>query len=170
MRRLPLIAGALVIALAFWAQWPDEALPDGIRADRLVVLKGRRQLVLYAGGQAVKTYRVSLGRHPAGPKQSEGDGRTPEGLYSIALRKEHTCCFRSLQISYPNTADRAWASAHRVSPGGLIMVHGISNRFGWVGRLHRLYDWTDGCVAVTNREMAELWRVVPDGTPIELRP
>ena len=165
-----LAAVAVAIALLAWANWPAAALPDGITADRLVVLKSQRQLVVYSRGEVLKTYRVSLGRHPVGRKQYQGDGRTPEGLYAIDLRKTNTCCFRSLEISYPNAADRAWAAAHHVSPGGLVMVHGIGRGFGWVGRLQRFYDWTDGCVAVTNREMAELWRVVPVGTPIELRP
>jgi murein L,D-transpeptidase YafK len=171
MKRSLLALGvALIIFVLAWANWPEPSLPPNTVADRLVVEKSRRQLHLYSNGQRLKTYRVSLGHHPVGKKEREGDGRTPEGQYVIDYRKEQTCCYRSLHISYPDASDRARAAASQVNPGGLIMVHGLSRGLGWVGRFHRLNDWTDGCVAVTNREMAELWRSVPAGTPIELRP
>ena len=155
----------LAIAVLAWANWPEQPLPRNVVADRLVVETSARRLSLLSHGHTVKTYRVSLGHHPAGKKEREGDGRTPEGSYFIDLRKDRTCCFRSLEISYPNADDRKHGAT-----GGLIMVHGLGRGFGWVGKLHRLHDWTDGCVAVTNQEMAELWRAVPVGTPIELRP
>ncbi|RYD70798.1 MAG: hypothetical protein EOP84_26055, partial [Verrucomicrobiaceae bacterium] len=94
----------------------------------------------------------------------------PEGNYIIDWRNPKSVCFRSLHISYPDSADKARARTQGVSPGGNIMIHGLPNGFGWIGRLHRLRNWTDGCVGVTNPEMLELWQAIPDGTPIEIRP
>jgi murein L,D-transpeptidase YafK len=171
VKRAALIVAVVGIAGLFtWANWPEEPLPQNVRAERLVVEKSARRLSVLAGGRVIKTYRVSLGHQPAGKKEREGDGRTPEGLYFIDLRKDKTCCYRSLEISYPNSEDRRRAAAAGYNPGGLIMVHGLGRGCGWLGKLHRFHDWTDGCVAVTNDEMAELWRAVPVGTPIELRP
>jgi murein L,D-transpeptidase YafK len=135
-----------------------------------VIEKSRRILTLYADGEPLKSYRISLGTNPVGAKQHEGDRRTPEGRYVIDYRKADSGYFRALHISYPGPDDLERARQSGESPGGDIMIHGLRNRLGWLGRLHRLVDWTQGCVAVTNREMAELWRVVPDGTPIEIRP
>ena len=171
MRRADLLVVALVIAaLIVWANWPEQALPSNVVAERLVVEKSVRRLSVVSRGRIVKTYRVSLGHQPVGKKEREGDGRTPEGLYYIDLRKQKTCCYRSLEISYPNAEDKKHAAASGYRPGGLIMVHGLGRGFGWFGKIQRFYDWTDGCVAVTNKEMAELWQAVPVGTPIELRP
>jgi murein L,D-transpeptidase YafK len=105
-----------------------------------------------------------------GPKLKEGDGRTPEGKYQIDRRNAVSGFYRALHISYPNALDRERASRDNLSPGGDITVHGIKNGFGWIGRLHRLIDWTNGCKAVTDEEMSEIWNVVPDNTPIEIRP
>lgn len=171
MKRASLLIVVVSIALLIaWANWPEQPLPPSIVAERLIVDKGARRLSVVSHGRIAKTYRVSLGHHPVGKKEREGDGRTPEGLYYIDLRKDKTCCYRSLEISYPSAEDRRHAATGGYSPGGLIMVHGLGRGFGWVGRLQRFHDWTDGCVAVTNKEMAELWRAVPVGTPIELRP
>lgn len=171
MKRLAiLIVFIAIAALLGWANWPEAELPADVVAERLVVDKAAHRLSVVSHGQTVKTYRVSLGHHPVGKKEREGDGRTPEGLYYVDLRKDKTCCFRSLEISYPNAEDRKHAAVSGYNPGGLIMVHGLGRGFGWVGKFQRFHDWTDGCVAVTNNEMAELWRAVPVGTPIELRP
>jgi murein L,D-transpeptidase YafK len=153
-----------------WAHWPDEPLPAGAVADRVVVLKGARELRLERGGEALKTYRVALGRQPLGHKLQEGDGRTPEGVYRIESRSATSGYHRALRISYPDAADRALAASLGISPGGDVLVHGLPRGLGPVGRLHRLTDWTRGCIAVTNREIDEIWRAVPDGTPIEIRP
>lgn len=176
MIRRPRIAAAL-LALAFliaalaWANRSDSPpLPAGARADRVVVDKSARTLALLSGGRALKTYRVSLGGAPLGHKRQEGDERTPEGVYVLDYRKANSSAHRSLHVSYPNAADQAQARARGVSPGGFIMVHGIRDGLGWLGRMHRWVDWTDGCVAVANWEMDEIWRAVPDGTPIEIRP
>jgi murein L,D-transpeptidase YafK len=175
MRRRPIIALSLVAAalagtLAL-ANRPDAPpLPPDARADRVRVDKSERTLVLLRDGRPLKTYRVSLGGAPMGHKRREGDERTPEGTYLLDYRNPRSSAHLSLHVSYPDTDDAARARAAGEAPGGMIMVHGMMNGFGWVGRLHRLGDWTDGCIAVTNREMDEIWRAVPDGTPIEIRP
>jgi murein L,D-transpeptidase YafK len=169
-----LTAGALAVLLAAvlpWANRPDAPpLPTDARADQVVVDKTARTLSLLADGRVLKTYPVSLGGAPAGHKRREGDERTPEGRYVLDYRNPDSFAHLSLHVSYPDSADVARARAEGVPPGGMIMVHGIRNGLGWMGRLHRLVDWTDGCIAVTNGEMDEIWRAVPDGTPIEIRP
>lgn len=116
------------------------------------------------------SYAVALGRHPLGHKQREGDGRTPEGRYVLDSRKSDSAFHLALHVSYPSPADRALAQARGDDPGGLIMIHGLRNGLGFLGRTHRLLDWTQGCIAVTNREIEEIWRVIPDGTPITIEP
>jgi len=140
------------------------------RADRIVVHKGGRVLELMAGGVTLKRYAIALGREPVGAKQREGDGRTPEGGYRIDYRNPASGYHLALHISYPDAADRARARKAGVSPGGDIMIHGMRNGYGWIGPLHRLVDWTNGCIAVTDTEMDEIWRAVANGTEIEIRP
>ncbi|QQR75314.1 MAG: L,D-transpeptidase family protein [Holophagales bacterium] len=166
-----LLALLTVIALLAWANWPEAApLPAGTRVERIVVRKAERVMELESGGVVVRRYRVSLGRVPVGAKEREGDRKTPEGLYRIDDRNPRSCCHLSLHISYPSPEDTRRAAARGESPGSLIMIHGLRNGFGWLGRLHRLADWTYGCIAVTDAEMDELWRVVADGTPILITP
>ena len=114
----------------------------------------------------IRTYRVALGRNPVGPKQRQGDGKTPEGAYVIVGRNPNSAYHKSLRISYPGPADREFARRLRVEPGGDIMIHGLPNGQGWIGAGHRLRDWTEGCIAVTNDEIEEIWRLVGDGTPV----
>lgn len=140
------------------------------KADRILVEKNARRLTLFKGTQAIKTYSASLGNSPAGRKDREGDNRTPEGTYLIDSRNSGSSCHRSLHISYPDAGDRAQARRNNTSPGGDIMIHGIMNGYGWIGALHRCYDWTAGCIAVADFEMDEIWEAVPNGTKIEIRP
>jgi murein L,D-transpeptidase YafK len=171
VRRLAL--GCITLALAgvlAWLCWPAPALPPEAIADLVIVHKAARRLELFQSGTLLKSYAVSLGRHPSGPKQQQGDGRTPEGEYRLDYRNPISAFHRALHISYPGTADVAAARARGIAPGGLVMIHGMKNGFGWIGRLHRAVDWTDGCVAVTDAEMEEIWRAVPDGTRIVLTP
>jgi murein L,D-transpeptidase YafK len=160
----------MVAGLATWSFWPTPPLPTDAKADLVVVNKAARRLDLYRGDVLLKSYAVSLGRHPIGPKQKQGDGKTPEGEYRLDSRKADSSFHRALHISYPGPADIAAARSNGVDAGGLVMIHGMKNGLGWLGRLHLTIDWTDGCVAVTNREMDEIWRSVPDGTKIVLRP
>src|SRR4051812_12128934 len=97
---------AMLIGLFAWANWPEHSIATGVVADRILVLKSKRQLELYARGQLLKTYQVSLGRHPQGPKEREGDKRTPEGVYFIEAHKADSSFHRALKISYPSEADR----------------------------------------------------------------
>jgi murein L,D-transpeptidase YafK len=147
-----------------------DPLPSDVTADYLVLEKSDRRLILFSNDIPVKEYAVSLGREPIGAKQFEGDGKTPEGQYIIDRRKADSSFHLALHVSYPNVQVEQFAASRGRSPGGAIMIHGIRNGLGFLGPLHRLHDWTDGCVAVTDAEIEELWRAVPDGTPIEIRP
>ncbi len=171
LKLLLLIAlAAVLIVFAVWMHRHSQSLTAGTKADRIVVEKAARTLTLFQGMTPLKVYRVALGREPVGPKREEGDHRTPEGSYTIDRRKSDSDFHLALHISYPNKEDVAQASARRVSPGSDIMIHGLPNGYGWIGALHRRKDWTDGCVAVTNQEIEEIWRIVADGTTIEIRP
>ena len=139
-------------------------------ADSMVLEKGQRQLTLYYRGQEVRKYGVALGKNPTGDKVRRGDGRTPEGLFFIEGRNPQSKYHLSLRISYPDAAHRASAAQHGVSAGGDIMIHGLPKAFAMIGALHRQQDWTLGCVAVTNEEIEEIWRAVPDGARILIRP
>ena len=145
-------------------------VPRMMLADHIVVLKSQRQMALMRGDQVIKVYRVALGRYPSGPKVEEGDERTPEGAYFIDKRLPGSNFHKAIHISYPNDQDRARARALGVRPGGAIMIHGLPNE--WTARQvgHPTLDWTTGCIAVTNREMDEIWRLVQPGTPIYIYP
>lgn len=149
--------------------WPAEAEPPRPLpiADLVLVDKSDRTLRVYSGGKLLQTYRgLQFGGAPEGHKRFQGDERTPEGRYTIDARNPASAYHLSLRISYPNDADRAYAQARGRSPGGDIFIHGQPN---WLpaGRLPG--NWTDGCIAVANSEIEDLWRLVPDGTPIEVR-
>lgn len=146
------------------------AATESPEVDRVLIEKSARRLTLLESGRPVRSYRVALGGDPVGPKRREGDERTPVGLYEIDARNPNSAYHLSLRISYPNPQDRARAAAAGVDPGGMIMIHGIRNGLGWIGALHRFLDWTDGCIAVTNPEMDEIWDLVEVGTPVEIRP
>ena len=139
-------------------------------ADRVLIEKKKRQLTLIAKGKALKTYRIALGGNPDGPKERQGDNKTPEGTYVIEGRNRGSRYHLSLRISYPNEKDKKRAKAMGVAPGGDIMIHGIKNGFSWVGDLHTGLDWTKGCIAVTDDEIEEIEKLVPDGTTVEIRP
>jgi murein L,D-transpeptidase YafK len=139
-------------------------------ADRVLVEKGARRLTLLNKGAVLKTYPVALGREPVGAKEKEGDQRTPEGIYLIDFHKRDSDYHLALHVSYPEQRDVDQATTRGVSAGSDIMLHGLPNGRGWIGRFHRRSDWTAGCVAVTDFEIEEIFRAVPDGTPIEIRP
>jgi murein L,D-transpeptidase YafK len=161
---------AIIAGVSVWNLWPDTPLPPGTKADLVVVHKAARRLELYRGNELLKAYQVSLGRHPIGAKSQQGDGRTPEGDYRLDYRNPGSSFHKALHISYPEPAEIASARSRNIDPGGLVMVHGMRNGFGWIGRLHRMIDWTDGCVAVTNNEIDEISVAVPVGTKIVIEP
>jgi murein L,D-transpeptidase YafK len=146
------------------------ARPRRFTADSLVLDKSERLLRVYQHGKMVLTYSVALGSNPVGRKVRRGDGRTPEGLYYIDGRNAQSKYHLALRISYPNAADRARALRNGVSPGGDIMIHGLPKSVATIGALHRQQDWTEGCVAITNEEIEELWRNVADGARILIKP
>jgi murein L,D-transpeptidase YafK len=161
------VVGGVAVGAASYELHP---LPADARADRVVVEKSARKLTLFRGETPLKSYSVALGRAPEGTKQREGDHRTPEGHYTIDAHKQDSAFHRALHISYPSPAESAAAAQRGDKPGGDIMVHGIRNGLGWLGALHRCFDWTSGCIAVTDKEIEEIYRAVPDGTPIDIRP
>jgi L,D-peptidoglycan transpeptidase YkuD (ErfK/YbiS/YcfS/YnhG family) len=139
-------------------------------ADKVLIEKKERRLTLLSKGEVIKAYKISLGGNPVGPKERQGDNKTPEGTYIIDSRNGHSDYHLSLHISYPNEKDKMRAKELGVSPGGDIMIHGIKNGFSWVGVSHAGADWTEGCIAVTNEEMEEIYKFVPNGTIVEIRP
>lgn len=148
---------------------PEEgSLYRSYKVDRVVLEKSKRQLTLVRGGETIRSYPVALGPNPRGHKVMEGDGRTPEGLYSLDWRNPNSRFYRSIHVSYPSLADREFAAQLGVAPGGMIMIHGEPNylSFGPGSRP----DWTEGCIAVSNDAMDEIWAMVDDGTPIEIKP
>jgi murein L,D-transpeptidase YafK len=172
MRAIPRTLSSLLVPVTLLACiWQaDDRLASGAHADKLLVLKKERTLVLLDHGKVLKKYKVALGGDPKGPKTTQGDHKTPEGTYVLDRRNEHSRFYRSFHISYPNADDRARAQESGVAPGGDIMIHGLPNGLGWIGSTHRFRDWTDGCIALTDEEMDEIWRAVADGTPIEIDP
>lgn len=147
----------------------DATLID--KADYVVVKKSERKLYLYRGSEVLKTYRIALGKQPDGHKSREGDSRTPEGLYTLDWRNPNSKFYRSIHVSYPSKSDHRNARERGDTPGGAIMIHGQPS--SWVEKTKLLFkedDWTEGCIAVQNHEMDEIWNAVEDGTPIEIIP
>ena len=149
---------------------PQPALSMIGNVSELVIRKEERRLYLMSGERVVRDYRISLGKTPEGHKLYEGDSRTPEGSYTIDLRNPHSDFYKSIRISYPNAKDRKLAEAWGLSPGGNIMIHGLPNNVGDMAFAYKGLDWTDGCIAVTNEEMDEIWQLVDVGTPIRILP
>ena len=137
--------------------------------DSVLVDKSDRKLYLLRDGAVVAEYSVAFGANPRGHKQQEGDERTPEGNYVLDYKKADSAFHKAIHISYPDEADQRAAAAMGVEPGGLIMIHGQRNGLGWLSFLTQRFNWTDGCIAVTNREMDEIWRLVDVDTSIEIR-
>ena len=163
------VAG-LLLATYIYAHHVWHPLPVGTTIDRIYVEKSARRLSIFREGKKLKSYRVALGRSPIGPKEQEGDMKTPEGLYKIDSRNPQSAYHLALHVSYPSNEDSARAADRGVSAGFDIMIHGIENGGGWIGAFHRWHNWTAGCIALTDEEIEELWRVTPDGTPIEIQP
>ncbi len=143
-----------------------------IKVDNILVEKSARKMYLRQGTQVIKEYRIALGSNPVGHKEKEGDGRTPEGKYIISGRNPKSSYHLSLRISYPNETDKLNALAKKVNAGGDIMIHGYPNYAPTLAfnLIHKNYDWTAGCIAVTDDEIEEIWKLVPNNTPIEIKP
>ncbi|HTN31546.1 MAG TPA: L,D-transpeptidase family protein [Pseudomonas sp.] len=160
----------LFLCCASLAQASAADFLKGPAVDKVLVLKSERRLHLISRGETFKSYRVSLGKRPAGHKLHEGDKRTPEGFYWIDWRKTSDKFNLSMHISYPNIRDAARARREGVAPGGMIMLHGTPVDEHYPEWYFHGLDWTDGCIALSNADMRELWELVADGTLIEIRP
>lgn len=165
-------ASALVLLAFLWGgllATPARA-GESLKADKVIVVKSERRMILFRERRVLRAYRIALGFAPREHKIRAGDGRTPEGRYVLDWRNPRSSFYRALHISYPNELDRRRARERGLNPGGDIMIHGLPIGLEEIDRDHSKSDWTDGCVAVTNREMDEIWELVDDGTPIEIRP
>jgi murein L,D-transpeptidase YafK len=156
-------AGAAAVA-------ENDGLPPAESVDRILVDKSERKLYLLHTGRIVRTFDISLGLVPEGPKRREGDFRTPEGVYYVEAKNALSDYFLALKISYPNAGDRERARTQGIDPGGQIMIHGSPNVPRYPPSRYRGWDWTDGCIAVSNSDMVDLWLMTPVDTPIEIRP
>lgn len=164
----PWVIGSASAVLA--SAGPGWASSAPFLADRIVVVKSERRLYLMQDGEIARSFNVALGRVPRGHKVYEGDGRTPEGVYYLDARNEQSRFHRSLRISYPNVDDRRRAYALGRNPGGQIMIHGVPEELIHWGPDHSLFNWTEGCIAVTNTEIEMIWDSVELGVPVEILP
>lgn len=157
-----MLAGMLAISVC--------TADEPVRADLIVVEKSERKMYVLVDDSVVREYKIALGDNPRGHKQREGDERTPEGVYTLDRKKADSAYYKAIRISYPSEKDRLAAEMAGVDPGGQIMIHGQKNGLGWLANKTQRYDWTDGCIAITDPEMDEVWNMVEVGTPIEIRP
>jgi murein L,D-transpeptidase YafK len=169
------VAAAGVLALTIWDalkldRKAPRLVPREERAAAILVEKAARRLTLLRDGSTLKAYDVSLDSAPIGHKRQEGDGRTPEGHYQIDFKNARSRFHLALRISYPDAQDRDGARRRGLPPGGDIMIHGLPRGLGWLGKFHLMRDWTDGCIAVTNGQIEEIWAMVDVGTAVEIRP
>jgi len=144
-----------------------ESLPA---VDHLVVRKEERRLFLMHGSTVVRSYKVALGLNPIGQKERAGDYRTPEGRYFLVRRNPRSDYFLSIQVSYPNESDMKRAHRNHWDAGGSIMIHGLPNQLKHEPKYYEISDWTDGCIALSNADMVEVWLLTPDNAPIDILP
>ena len=163
------LAPAVVLAVSTVSSGEEKASPLHTSADRILIVKSTRTLALLNHGEVLKSYKVALGGNPIGPKRREGDSKTPEGKYVIDGKNPHSQFHLALHISYPNAADRERAHKLGARPGGDVEIHGLQPKWAWLGSQHLQRDWTLGCIAVTNPEIEEIYKLVPVGTPVEIR-
>jgi murein L,D-transpeptidase YafK len=161
---------AIIVASPTVTRTPVVGIRGALLADSIVVEKQKRTLTLYMAGYPIRTYMVALGKQPVGDKQRIGDNRTPEGVFYIDFKNPSSKYHKALHISYPDVAHQARANALGFAPGGDIMIHGLPPAFAKLGQEHRTYDWTEGCIAVTNAEIEEIWRAIPEGAAIQIKP
>lgn len=157
----------LVLLLFLTTAWSGEEVK---KADSVLVIKSEKRLYLISDGKPFAEFRVTFGANPVGHKQQRGDERTPEGHYILDYKNANSSFYKSIHISYPNENDRLQASMSGLDPGDNIMIHGQTNGFEWATHLVQLFPWTDGCVALRNKNMDKVWAAVDAGTPIEIKP
>jgi murein L,D-transpeptidase YafK len=164
------VLAALTSAAVGSAHADMGVMPPRDMADEVLVVKSERKLYLLKGGEVLRTFDIALGLMPRGAKEREGDTRTPEGKYFLESRNPNSSFFLAIKVSYPNEADSARAAKAGVSPGGQIMIHGLPNNPRQDLAYYRTADWTDGCIAVSNSDMIDIWLMTRESTPIEIRP
>ncbi|MGN8057754.1 L,D-transpeptidase family protein [Pedobacter sp. 22163] len=159
-----------IIGAVIYNLYPENKLPTNTEIDYIIVKKSNRQLLAYSKQKLIKTYQISLGDSPVGHKEFEGDEKTPERVYVINAKNPNSGYYKNLGVSYPNKKDIAKAKLVSKDPGGDIKIHGIRNHLGFIGKFQRFFDWTNGCMALTNNEVDELFYAVNIGTKIEIWP
>ena len=165
-----LASAGLYLSLGVGILVAAEFIPKYEKADFLLVMKSERKLYLYTDSEVLRSFDIALGLIPEGAKQREGDFRTPEGRYQLSTKNPNSNYFLSIQISYPDARDIERARAANVSPGGQIMIHGYPNEPKYSESIYQTWDWTDGCVAVSNSDMVDIWLMTDSETLIEIRP
>jgi murein L,D-transpeptidase YafK len=171
----PTVQGASAIQTVVTDNAANLAAPPALTgqlpvADEVVVRKSERRLYLLHRGEVIRSYRVALGLMPQGPKERAGDFRTPEGHYQLTRRNTHSDYFLSIQVSYPNADDVRRAHSHHMDPGGSIMIHGLPNNLRHTPDYYASADWTDGCIALSNSDMVEVWLMTQDNVRVEILP
>jgi len=170
---LKIFLGLIVLAAILFSidQYIPALLAEKLpKVDKVLVKKSERKLFLIKNGSTVKSYNIGLGKNPVGAKHKEGDSKTPEGKYILDYRNPESDYHLSLHISYPDKNDIVRADSNSYSPGGDIMIHGKPNYLGWLPFVYDKTDWTEGCIAVSNIEIEEIWNAVDDSTEIEILP
>ncbi len=160
MRKILLIVFILIPSISFGIE----------KADSVLVIKSESKLYLKKNGIVLKKYHIAFGANPKGHKQQKGDERTPEGKYVLDYKKENSSFYKAIHISYPNDNDKKRAKEKKVNLGGQIMIHGQKNGFGWLSFITQWFNWTGGCIAVSNCAMDEIWNAVDVETPVEIKP
>ena len=169
MYRKVLVTGACILVAILFVSSHRSNISDVPQADQIVISKSAHSLELRRNGQILRTYKVSLGKGGSAPKTHEGDHLTPEGKYTVDGRNSNSRFYKALHLSYPNESDRARAAASHLPAGGDIEIHGIQNGLGWIGPIEHWVDWTDGCIALTDSQMDEVWNLVPVGTAVDIQ-
>ena len=159
-----------IILIAFACLLYSGVVHSEQKADFVLVIKSKSRLYLMRKGEAFASFYVTFGTNPKGHKQQQGDGRTPEGRYTLGYKNSNSKFYKSIHISYPNATDRKNAKKRGVDPGGAIMIHGQRNKWGWLSPIAQLFNWTNGCIALSDKNMDAVWKAVNVGTPIEIKP
>ncbi|RYG10111.1 MAG: hypothetical protein EOO07_22715 [Chitinophagaceae bacterium] len=174
MKKAAIISIYLILVIftcaVIYNLWPEKKLAADAKIDYLLVEKSRQTMKAYTGNKLIKTYRISVGKNAVGHKVYEGDQKTPEGIYTINDRNPNSGYHKNLGVSYPNNIDREKAKQLGKSPGGDIKIHGLRNGLGFIKKLHRAFNWTNGCIALTDNEVDELYTAVVTNAKIEIRP
>ncbi len=166
-----LFSKILVLFLIFFACHNSQLFAQTTdNIDQIKIIKSERKLFTYSKGKLLKTYKIALGKNPIGQKLKEGDDKTPEGAYEITAKNPKSAYHLSLKISYPNPKQIEEAKKLSTNPGGDIMIHGIKNGLGFIGKYHSLIDWTQGCIAVSSKEIEEIYNLVLIGAKVEILP